>query len=122
MASMLHSLRRWTEGLRHPAHDHDRDARECQRALEWLADEVETGLRDIEFREVTVQDRITFIESLVTWQVRQALKVGRFDLAVRMQRYGVDRIAELHEQAQGWRPVLLYGTRPSARTERGSAD
>ena len=70
---------------------------------------VEEGLRDIDFDEVTSQDRIAFLEAAVAWQVRQALTSGRFELALRLQRFGAERTAQLWEQVHGWRPTLLYG-------------
>jgi len=77
--------------------------------LSRVREEVEAGLRHIDFEEVTTEDRITFLECVIAWQVRVALGRGRFDLAVQVQRFGVERIAELYERAHGWRPVLLYG-------------
>ena len=50
-----------------------------------LTGEVEQGLRDIDFDEVTTEDRITFVEYAVAWQVRRALLCGRLDLAIRLQ-------------------------------------
>lgn len=73
------------------------------------AEIVDEGLRDIDFEEVTTEDRITFVEAAVAWQVRQALRCGRFDLALRLQRYGAERTAQLWERVHGWRPVLIYG-------------
>ncbi len=77
--------------------------------LRRMAAEVEDGLRDIDFEEVTTEDRVTFIERAVAWQVRQALRCGRFDLAVGLGRYGAQRIAELYEVELGFRPTLPYG-------------
>jgi hypothetical protein len=74
-----------------------------------LMAEVEEGLRDIEFAEVTTEDRITFVEYAVAWQVRRALRCGRFDLALQLGRFGVQRIGELHAREHGFRPILLYG-------------
>jgi len=71
--------------------------------------ELEQGLGLIDFPEVTVEDRITFLEAAVAWQVRRALRAGRFDLAIRIQAFGAKRVMELHESQYGWRPVLLYG-------------
>jgi len=80
-------------------------------------DEVEQGLRDIDFEEVTLEDRIVFVELAVAWQVRRALWAGRFDLAVRLPQCGVQRIARLHESVNGWRPVLLYGVPVSMKRD-----
>ncbi len=82
--------------------------------LRRVADEVEAGLRDIDFDQVTPADRIAFVECAVARQVRLALQCGRLDLAVQLQRFGAERIADLYEGAHGWRPILLYGV-PSAR-------
>ena len=79
--------------------------------LQRLSQELEEGLRFIDFAEVTDEDRMTFIESAVGWQVRQALRAGRFDLAVRLQALGARRIAGLAGTDRGWRPVLLRGAR-----------
>ena len=87
------------------------------RDLRRLAADLEEGLRTIDFPEVTIEDRITFLEQAVAWQVRRALWNGRFDLAVRLQRVGAERIAEIHERRHGWRPVLLYGV-PTPRFRR----
>ena len=88
------------------------DSREAD--LHTLTEEVEEGLRDIDFEDVTMEDRITFVEYAVAWQVRRALRRGRFDLALQLQRFGAERIALLYERTHGWRPILLYGV-PSAR-------
>jgi len=109
-------LRRWYQravGARSPAgRDH---ASSLDRELRRFADEVEEGLRDIDFEEVTIEDRITFVERVVAWQVRRALARGRFDLAVRIQHLAVERIARLYEGRHGWRPVLLYGVPASGK-------
>ena len=63
--------------------------------LSELTEEVEAGLRDIDFDEVTVEDRATFVEHAVIWQVRRALRCAQFDLALALQRFGVRRIAQL---------------------------
>jgi len=64
-----------------------------------LIHEVEPGLDDIEFAEVTGEDRATFVEHAVIWQIRRALGAGQFDIALDLQRYGVRRIAELTDAA-----------------------
>lgn len=60
-----------------------------------MAGEVERGLEDIDFPEVTTEDRVTFVQAAVAWQVRQALACGRFDLALRLRRYAAERIARI---------------------------
>jgi hypothetical protein len=87
------------------------------RAFQQLADEVEEGLGDIDLEGVTMDDRITFVECAVAWQVRRALRCGRFDLALRLQRFGAERVARLYELAHGWRPVLLHGVPSSTRRD-----
>jgi hypothetical protein len=83
-------LRRWIRGRT--------AAPRCERLeLRELTREIEVGLRDIDFDEVTLEDRVTFIECAVVWQVRRALRSGQFDLALALQRFGVQRIEHLHE-------------------------
>ncbi len=101
---------RWTPATG----DHARDLR---LELRRLTNDVEQGLRGIDFEEVTTEDRITFVEAVVAWQVRRALRGGRFDLAVELQRFGAKRIARLHEGRYGWRPVMLYGVPVTTRRE-----
>jgi hypothetical protein len=72
--------------------------------------ELEDGLQLIDFPEVSAEDRIAFIEHAVAWQVRRALRAGRFELALELQALGVWRAGELSEERHGWRPVLVYGT------------
>lgn len=64
-----------------------------------MAEVVEEGLRDIDFEEVTAVDRITFVEAAVAWQVRQALRCGRSDLALRLERYGAERTTRLLQRS-----------------------
>jgi hypothetical protein len=84
-------LRRWIQKRAGDRHD--------GLELRELTEEVEAGLRDIGFDEVTIEDRATFVEHAVIWQVRRALRVGQFDLALALQRFGVERIAQLHASA-----------------------
>jgi len=58
---------------------------------------------------VTLEDRITYVEHAVSWQVRRALRAGRFDLALDLRSFGARRVGELLERFQQHRPVLLYG-------------
>jgi hypothetical protein len=118
MGSALDSLRRWKWRLAsiaagEPAPRVD----DVELAFHAMAEIVEEGLRDIDFDEVTSEDRITFVEAAVAWQVRQALVCGRFDLALRLQRYGAERVAQLYERVHGWRPTLLYGVPSPTRRE-----
>lgn len=81
-------------------------------------DEWETGLRRIDFPEVTDEDRVTFLEHVVSAQIRRALRAGRFDLALAIRACGTRRVAELVERRLGWRPVLIHGI---PGPERGAA-
>ena len=102
-------LQKWRERTARPPSirfDHDD---EPLPDVHWLAHELEEGLRDIDYAEVTLGDRITFVEAVVAWQVRRALHAARFDLALELQRCGAERVARLHEEHSGWCPLLLYG-------------
>jgi hypothetical protein len=91
------SARHGSCGLRFPA---ARGALEDADSLfQSLAQEVEEGLRDIDFDEVTTEDRIAFIEAAVSWQVRQALLWRRLDLAARLQRFGAELAAQLDRRS-----------------------
>jgi hypothetical protein len=57
---------------------------------------LEAGLHQIDFPEVTLEDRITYLEHAMRWQMRRALHAGRFDLAVHLQRMGTERLRALH--------------------------
>ena len=67
----------------------------ARRALRRLTADIERGLQDIDFPEVTTEDRATFVRAAVAWQVKQALACRRFDLAVRLRRFGAERVARL---------------------------
>jgi hypothetical protein len=79
------------------------------RVFREMAEVIEEGLRDIDFAGVTAEDRITFVEAAVAWQMRQAMRCGRLDLALRVQRYGLERAAQLSERAIGLRPPSSEG-------------
>ena len=87
----------------------DRERERHEAELERLLGPLDAGLREIDFPEVTLEDRITYLEHAVSWQVRRALCAGRFDLALEVRSHGVRRIADLLERSEGRRPVLLYG-------------
>jgi len=70
-------------------------ARERPAGLDRLLDPLEAGLREIDFPKVTVEDQVTYLEHAVGWQVRRALRAGRFDLALEIRSHGARRIAEL---------------------------
>ena len=70
------------------------------RLTQILAQEIEEGLREIDFEEVTTEDRITFVEAVVAWQVRWVLGLGRFDVALRLRRYATERIARIYEERE----------------------
>jgi hypothetical protein len=87
--------------------------------LSRCADEWEAGLRQIDLPGVTDEDRATMLEHVVSWQIRRALRAGRFDLALAVRALGLRRIADLVERP-GFHPVLLYGdpTATEGRSER----
>jgi len=72
-------------------------------------DQWERGLREIELPGVTDEDRVTYLEHVVSWNIRRALRAGRFDLALAIRALGARRVADLVERRQGWRPVLIHG-------------
>lgn len=88
------------------------------RPLWEMAEVVEEGLRNIDYEEVTTLDRITFVEAAVGWQVRQALRCGRFDLALELQRYGAERTAQL--ERVGRRPGPPDGASSAADHDEAS--
>jgi hypothetical protein len=63
--------------------------------VESFSDKIESILRNIDFEEVTVADRITFVELAVDWQVCRVLERNRFDLAVELRKFGERQIARL---------------------------
>jgi hypothetical protein len=103
--------RTWGVPLPAPASPFDAELARCHR--EW-----EAGLRKIDFPEVTDEDRVTFLEHVVSAQIRRALRAGRFDLALAVRSSGARRIAELVER-RGFRPVLIHGVPgPERASER----
>lgn len=107
----LHDARRWRERLERAWGVTLRDL-EARPGLDLagFTRELDEGLRLIDFPEVTAEDRIAFIEHAIAWQVRRALRAGRFELALELQALGARRASERSEERHGWRPVLLYGT------------
>jgi hypothetical protein len=103
--------RTWGVALRAPTSPLDAELARCLH--EW-----ETGLRQIDFPEVTDEDRVTFLEHVVSWQIRRALRAGRFDLALAVRSLGARRVAEFAER-QGFRPVLIHGIPGIPGPERG---
>lgn len=93
--------RTWGVTLRLPAPTVDAELARCRE--EW-----ETGLARIDFPEVTDEDRVVFLEHVVSSQIRRALRAGRFDLAIAVRTLGARRVAELLER-RGYRPVLIHG-------------
>ena len=65
---------------------------------ECVAD-IETALREIDYAQVTTDDRITFVRLAVEWHTRRMLECGRFDLAVRLRQYGERTIEALARAA-----------------------
>ena len=63
--------------------------------VESFSDEIESMLRDIDYEEVTVADRITLVELAVDWQVRRVLEHNRFDVAVELRKFGERQIERL---------------------------
>jgi hypothetical protein len=63
----------------------------CIREWQW-------GLAQIDFPEVTDEDRVTFLEHVLNRQVRRALRAGRFDLALAIRSLGARRLAKLAER------------------------
>jgi hypothetical protein len=92
-----------------------------ERELLSLIHEIETDLREIDFEEVTSEDRVILVEREVIWQVRCALARGRFDLALALQRFAVRRIADLRAAEGGFRPMVIHGDR-GGRTDPVAAD
>jgi hypothetical protein len=80
--------RTWGVTLRTPPSRLDAELARC-------VDEWEAGLARIDFPELTDEDRVTFLEHVVSWQVRRALRAGRFDLALAVSSLGARRVAQL---------------------------
>ncbi len=78
-------------------------------ALRLLTAEVEDGLRSIDFDEVTLEDRLAFVEQAVVWQMRRALRASRFDLALSLHRYGIRRLGEIERGQVAFRPRVIRG-------------
>ena len=72
--------------------------------VESFSDEIESMLRDIDYEEVTIADRITFVELAVDWQVRRVLERNRFDLAVELRKFGERQIARLRMEEECGEP------------------
>jgi len=85
-------------------------------AFDRLTAEIEDGLRAIDFDEVSDEDRATFVEHAVVWQVRRALGAARFDLALELQRWGVERLATIERGRQPFRPRLVVPQRRGRAT------
>ena|SRR5207253_2742243 len=110
---MVTYLLRWVRELRHLPRDGDGNE---ALAFDALTSEIVAGLESIAFDEVTVRDRVTFVEHAVVWQVRRALAAGRFDLALALQRWGVERIETLERgRPVAFQPMLVRG---NGRTQR----
>jgi hypothetical protein len=101
--------RTWGVTLRPPRSPLDPELERCLE--EW-----EAGLRRIDFPEVTDEDRVTFLEHVVSMQVRRALGAGRFDLALALSSLGSRRVEDLRS-----RPllrVISFRTQANARRDR----
>lgn len=71
---------------------------------------IDDALRDIDFAEVTLEDRITFIRAAVSFHVESALQRGRFGTAVALRRFETERIAAL-------RGIMPHGAVTTPRPE-----
>ena len=80
--------RTWGVTLHVPGSPFDAELTRC------LA-ELESGLAQIDFPEVTEADRVAFLEQAVSGQVRRALHARRFDLALAVSAQGQRTIAEV---------------------------
>lgn len=76
--------------------------------LRMLARDIELGLHDLQFAEVTDGDRIVFIECVRDRYVRCALAAGRFDVATAIRKLAGERIAAL--PTSGSRTAPMGGT------------
>jgi hypothetical protein len=116
-AGALHAPPRWQLRLERdwgvPLH-RTRPGRDARR--ERLVALLEAGLRQIDFPEVTPEDRIAYLEQALRWQVRRALLAGRFDLALEIRSLGAPGLAELMER----RPGAIYSFTSSAAVSRRS--
>ena len=93
--------RTWGVTLRPPPSPREM---ELARSLaEW-----ESLLARIDFPEVTDEDRATFLEHVVSGQVRRALCAGRFDLALALAALGSRRVAALLEHPAERRATSLH--------------
>ena len=73
-------------------------------SLRGFADDIERVLREIDFEEVSVEDRIAFVQAAVDWQVRCALERGRFDAVVRLRQFEREQIARFQtDPGVAWR-------------------
>jgi hypothetical protein len=87
--------------------------------LERCLEEWEAGLRRIDFPEVTDEDRVTFLEHVVSMQVRRALGAGRFDLALALSSLGSRRVEVLRSRPRlGVISSLEIRTQAIARRHR----
>src|SRR5262245_48068164 len=73
-------------------------------AVEALARDLEEGLGELTFDEVTTADRIKFIECVRDQHLDRALAARRFDVAAALRRFADDRVAFLADRAR--RPSL----------------
>lgn len=81
----------WIDGLTLAMRGGDH-AEAARRRLERALD---AWLRDIDFEEVTLEDRIAFIESVVMHRIRRAVARGRLDLVPHLCGAGIRKAGEL---------------------------
>lgn len=78
----------------------------ARRRLERALDE---WLRDIDFEEVTLEDRIAFIESVVAHRIRRAIARGRLDLVPPLCGAGIRKAGEVGARLAGPGPIARFG-------------
>jgi hypothetical protein len=70
-------------------------------ALQALARDLDQGLQQLEFDEVTHDDRITYVTCVTDAHVRRAWRAGAAGLAASLRRLGDRRLARLARARPG---------------------
>ena len=91
----MHSRNDWHGVRQDSIRTVEEAARDLPPQLRGFAADLERVLRGIDFEEVTTTDKSLFIDCAIEAQVKWLVARGRFDLAVRLRRYGEQRIAAL---------------------------